>query len=169
MIRSAVVAVLLLGACGEGQKPPETPLQPTVAAPAAPAAVDATALAADELAPPAGEITVLLPVSGARITSPLVVEGTAGNTWFFEGVFPAELVVDGEALAQAPAGQQAPDNWTNPGPVRFKAELPFMVSAETAAVLILREDMPRPISPGSDEAGPARTIRIPVTLVPAAN
>lgn len=168
MIRSAIVAVLLLGACGESQKPPETPMQPTVEAPPAPA-IDPAMLASNELAPPAGEITVSLPANGARITSPLVVEGTADNTWFFEGVFPAELVVDGAALAQAPAEQQAPDNWTNPGPVRFKAELPFMVSAETAAVLILREDMPRPISPGSDEAGPARTIRIPVTLVPAAN
>ena len=37
MIRLAIVAVLLLGACGESQTPPETP-QPTVETPPAPTA-----------------------------------------------------------------------------------------------------------------------------------
>lgn len=170
MIRCAVAAVLLLAACGESQKPPETPMQPTVETPPASAATaDPTALAADEIAPPAGEITVTTPAAGAKIVSPLVVEGTAQNTWFFEGVFPAVLSANGQAIAQAPAQQQAPDNWTNPGPVRFKAELPFTVSSETQAVLVLREDMPAPASPDSDIEGPARTVRIPVILVPPTN
>jgi hypothetical protein len=165
MIRIAIVAVLLLGACGESPTPPETPLQPTVETPPAPTA-DPTALAADELAPAAGEITVTLPAGGAEVTSPVIVEGAALNDWYFEGVFQAELAVDGEVIIHAPAQQQAPDNWTNPGPVRFKAELPFTVTTETPAVLILREDMPKPLSADSDVAGPARTVRIPVTLVP---
>lgn len=165
MIRIALVAVLVLSACGESQKPPETPLQPTVEAPPATVA-DPTMLAADEIAPPAGEINVTLPASGARVTSPLVVEGTAQNTWYFEGVFQAEIATDGEAMVHGPAQQQAPDNWMNEGQVRFKAELPFNVSEETPAVLVLREDMPKPISPDSDVAGPARTVRIPVTLLP---
>ncbi len=168
MIRTAIVAVLLLSACGESQKLPETPMQPKVETPTATVA-DPTMLAADEIAPPVGEISVTLPASGAKVTSPLVVEGTAQNTWYFEGVFQAEIAVDGEAMVHGPAQQQAPDNWTNEGPVRFKAELPFDVTKETPAVLILREDMPKPVSPDSDVAGPARTVRIPVTLVPAAN
>ena len=102
------------------------------------------------------------------MSSPLLVEGIAINNWLFEGVFPAELAVDGEVIAQAPAQQQAPDNWTNPGPVRFRAELTFTVTEEKNAVLILREDSPRPASPDSDVAGPARTVRIPVTLLPMA-
>jgi len=169
MIRTAIVAAFLLGACGESQKPPETPMQPTVETPTQAPTADPTALAADEIAAPAGEIEVVLPVRSAKVTSPLVVEGKAINTWFFEGVFSAELSVDGEPIAEAPAEQQAPDNWTNAGPVKFRAELPFTVASETAAVLILRESMPQPASPDSDVDGPARTVRIPVTLVPAAN
>jgi len=125
-------------------------------------------LAADEIPAPAGEITVSSPVAGGSTTSPLIAEGTVINNWMFEGVFPAELAIDGEVIAQGPAQQQAPDNWTNPGPVRFRVELTFTVTEEKNAVLILKEDMPHPVSPDSDEPGPARTLRIPVVLVPAA-
>ncbi len=124
-------------------------------------------LAADEIAAPAGEISVTGPLSGARITSPLIAEGSADNTWMHEGILIAEIEVDGQVVAQGPGQQQEPDNWTNPGPVRFKAELPFTVAVETPAVLVLQESMPRPLSPDSDESGPARTLRIPVVLVPA--
>lgn len=166
MIRYAAFACLALPACAPEANPPETPAAPAIATPVAPA--PSVALAADEIPAPAGEITVSSPVTGARVTSPLIIEGTAINTWMFEGVFPAELAVDGEVVAQVPAQQQAPDNWTNPGPVRFRAELTFSVTEEKNAVLILKEDMPRPASPDSDEPGPARTLRIPVVLAPPA-
>ncbi len=168
MIRCAAFACLVLAACAPEAKPPETPAEPAVAAPVAPEPAPSAALAADEIPAPEGEITVSSPVTGARVTSPLIVEGTVINTWMFEGVFPAELAVDGEVIAQGPAQQQAPDNWTNPGPVRFRAELTFSVTEEKNAVLILKEDMPRPVSPDSDEPGPARTLRIPVVLAPPA-
>jgi len=161
MIRCAAFACLALAACAPEGKPPEIPAERAVAAPSA-------ALATDEIPAPAGEITVSSPMVGARVTSPLIVEGTTINTWMFEGVFPAELVVDGEVIVQGPAQQQAPDNWTNPGPVRFRAELTFNVTEEKNAVLILKEDMPRPVSPDSDEPGPVRTLRVPVVLAPPA-
>ena len=44
----------------------------------------------------------------------------------------------------------------------------YPLAVETAATLVLAEDMPAPVEAGSDVAGPARTLRIPVTLVPAA-
>ncbi len=167
MIRYAAFACLALAGCAPEAAPPVA-TAPEAAAPAEPALVVQPALAAGEIPAPAGEINVSSPAAGVRVTSPLVVEGTALNTWMFEGVLPVELEVDGQVIAQGPAQQQAPDNWTNAGPVRFKAELTFSVTEEKSAVLILREDMPRPVSADSDEPGPARTLRIPVTLVPAA-
>jgi hypothetical protein len=162
--RPLIALVLLAAACQPQQTPaPETkPADPAPEQAAAPAQ-----LAADEIPAPAGEITVTSVAAGAKVKSPLSVEGTVINTWMFEGVFPAELAADGEAIVQAPAQQQAPDNWTNPGPVKFKATLEFTVTKETPAVLILKEDMPKPKSADSDEPGPARTLRIPVVLVPA--
>jgi hypothetical protein len=171
MLKSAALAStlawLLLAACQ-----PQTPAAPAAEpapeqAQAAPPA--GVALAADEIAAPTGEINVTSPAPGAKVTSPLTVEGSVINNWMFEGVFPVELAVDGEVVTSAPGQQQAPDNWTNPGPVKFKATVEFTVTEEKSAVLILKEDMPRPKSPDSDEPGPARTLRIPVTLAPSAN
>lgn len=159
MFKHAAIALLLLGACAPEAAPPK----------AAEAAPDATPTEAEHYKPaPAGEITVASPASGARISSPLVVEGTAINNWFFEGQFMSELVVDGEVLAQAPATQAGAKSWTDPGPVGFRAELAFMVTTETNAELILSEDMPDFIDAESDERGPARSVRVPVVLLPVA-
>lgn len=165
MMKRAAFALLMLAACTP-EKTPEAP-EPTPEQVETPVTTPApTALAADEIPAPAGEITVTSLAPDARVTSPLVVEGSVTNSWMFEGVFPAELASGGEVIVQAPAEQQAPDNWTNPGPVKFKATLTFDVTKETPAELILREDMPRPLSADSDEPGPARTLRIPVVLLP---
>jgi hypothetical protein len=161
-MRLALLAFVALAACAPEAVSPSAPQTPAAEAPAS------APLAEGEIPAPVGEITISSPLAGARVSSPLLVEGIAINNWMFEGVFPAELAVDGAVIAQAPAQQQAPDNWTNPGPVRFKAELAFTVTEEKNAVLILREDSPRPVSADSDVAGPARTVRIPVTLLPMA-
>jgi hypothetical protein len=52
--------------------------------------------------------------------------------------------------------------------MKFRAKLAFEVVAETPATLVLQEDMPQPVSPDSDVAGPARTLRIPIMLAPSA-
>lgn len=164
MIGRSLILGLAVAACTPPGEPPELP--PPPAEQAAPPAETSEA-AGGEIAVGPGDLTLTAPEAGARVTSPLVVEGVAINSFFFEGVFPAELVVEGEAIVQAPAEQQAPSNWTQPGPVNFRATLPFEVSSETSAELVLREDMPAPASPDSDVAGPARTVRIPLVLVPA--
>lgn len=165
MIRVALLSVVALAACTPEAKAPEAPQTPPAESAIAPTS---SPLVEGEIPAPEGDITITSPVAAAPISSPVVVEGTVINNWMFEGVFPVELAIDGEVIAQAPAQQQAPDNWTNPGPVRFRAELTFTVTEEKNAVLVLREDSPRPVSPDSDEAGPARTVRIPVTLLPMA-
>jgi Immunoglobulin-like domain of bacterial spore germination len=164
MLTRTAFLCFALAACSPPAKTAETPPSAPRDQPAptpTPAPADAKYKPA-----PAGEITVKAPLAGARVTSPLVAEGSAINTWFFEGQFEAELVVDGQVIVQAPAMQAGDKNWTDPGQVGFRASLNFQVTKETKAELILSEDMPQPIRDDSDERGPARSVRIPIVLVP---
>lgn len=162
MLKRAALALLLLSACT-----PETEAPKEAAAPETTPVVEVPAPEAEKPAP-AGEIKVDEPVSGARIRSPLIATGTADNTWYFEGQFRAQLEIDGKVAIEAPAMQNDPDkSWTDPGPVRFKVEMNFTVSEPTEAVLVLSEDMPAPQDANSDVNGPAKTVRIPITLVPS--
>lgn len=162
------VSLLVLAACAPEQKAPAAPeAAAVVEEPALPDDI-ANSDAAKYKPAPEGEITVVGPAAGARVTSPLVAEGTAINTWFFEGQFMAELVVEGEVIVTAPAMQAGDTNWTDPGPVNFRAEMIFDVAKETPAELILSEDMPEYVDVENDIRGPARSVRIPVTLIPAA-
>lgn len=166
MIRFAAFACLTLVACAPEAKPPEAPVtaeQTPDLAPMADASDHRTYKPAAD-----GEVTVKTPLAGARVTSPLIVEGVAINNWFFEGQFVAELVFEGEVIVQAPAMQTGDTNWTDPGPVNFKAELVFDVTKEQNAELILSEDMPDFIDEANDIRGPARSVRIPVVLLPPA-
>ena len=113
-----------------------------------------------------GTFIVETPAPGAKVTSPLVITGVADNGMYFEGVFPIELVVDGKVIARGPAQQAGDRNWTDPGPVNFRAALEFEVSKETNAELVLMEDMPDLVSDDSDERKPAQAMKIPVVLVP---
>ncbi|MGQ0532621.1 MAG: Gmad2 immunoglobulin-like domain-containing protein [Caulobacteraceae bacterium] len=99
------------------------------------------------------------PAANARVTSPLIVEGTAPGDWYFEAQFPTELRgPEGAVIAEAPALAQR--DWMTEAPVPYRAELAFRVTQETPATLVLQEDMP------ADNASP-REVMIPVVLVPA--
>lgn len=104
-------------------------------------------------------IVVAAPQTGAHVSSPLHVEGTAPGDWFFEAQFPAELrSADGALIAEAPARAQS--DWMTERPVPYAAELQFDVERETQATLVLKEDVPSGL-PGQ------REISIPVVLEPA--
>lgn len=161
-----LLAGVTLAACTP-DAPPVVEAPPAVEAPAAPMVEPASSDPAKYKPAPDGEITVATPAPGARVTSPLTAEGSAINTWFFEGQFVAELMVDGEVIATAPAMQAGDTSWVDPGPVQFRAELAFTVTKDTAAELILSEDMPEYVDAENDIRGPARSVRIPVVLAPA--
>ena len=158
-------AVIALAAC---QPEAKTAAEPQVAEEAAPQAPvdgeDSKPSATIEAAK--GTFTVDTPAPGAKVTSPLVITGVADNSMYFEGVFPIELVAEGKVIARGPAQQAGDRNWTDPGPVNFRAALEFEVAKETNAELVLMEDMPEPVSDDSDERGPATAMKIPVVLVP---
>jgi hypothetical protein len=135
-----LAGVLALAAC---LQPQPTPAEP----PATSTEVAAT-----------GAVVITAPVSGARVTSPLIVEGTAPGDWYFEAQFPVKLVAaDGTVLAEAPA--RAQDDWMTEAPVSYRAELVFVVTQDTPAALVLQEDMP------ADNADP-REVTVPVVLLP---
>lgn len=162
MMKRAVLSLLLLSACTPAAAPPQDAVAPAAAPPAE------TSSPVAEKAAPADEIKVDAPVAGARVSSPLVATGSAENTWYFEGQFQAQLEIGGKVVVEAPAMQNDPEKaWTDPGQIKFRAELPFSVSQPTEAVLVLSEDMPVLEDEDGDERGPAKTIRIPVTLAPA--
>jgi hypothetical protein len=160
------VSFLALCACApkDEASPPAAEIAPEVAAPDE-ATRDASLPTLTKPAD-ADDVTVTSPNVGARLTSPVVIEGTAINTFFFEGVFQAELIANGKVIARGPAQQAGDRNWTDPGQVGFKATLPFEVTTETNAEIVLSEDMPATESEDSDVAGPARAVKIPVVLAP---
>lgn len=133
----AALAILALAACS----PPAQDLPEPVASPAAEG------------------VSVSSPAPNARVTSPLAVSGVAPANWYFENQFPLRLVTpDGQEIAVAAATPRV--NWTEPGDKEFDAELRFEVTADTPAMLVLEEDMPR-------ENETPRQLSIPVTLTPA--
>jgi hypothetical protein len=92
---------------------------------------------ASELAP----ITVTAPKPGAVVSSPLMVEGEARGTWYFEASFPVRLVTDsGEVLAQLPA--TALDDWMTEDFVPFTVSIVFAPTQATSGKLILSRDNP---------------------------
>ena len=139
---AAVAFILAIAACSPpqaAQAPAETPVTRVEAASSAP-------------------VVVTSPMAGARVTSPLSVDGAAPGDWYFEAQFPAKLVgADGRVLAEAPAMTQ--DDVITEAPVPFHAELQFTVTQATPATLVLQEDMP------ADNAHP-REVRVSIVLVP---
>lgn len=171
----SAVACLAVCACAPESRPDIAAADAAPATLAEPVVPDVVAADADVLwantptltkHAEAGSVKVTSPTVGERVSSPIVIEGTAINTFFFEGVFPVELVANGVVIARAQAQQSGDKNWTYPGPVDFKAELVFDVATVTDAELVLSEDMPAPISPDSDVAGPASAMKLPVILNP---
>lgn len=157
-MKRVLTALAFLGACTPQDAPPQAPAE----AARQPGLLDA------EIPAPAGEIRLTGVTSQTRVTSPLTIEGLVKADWVFEGQFPTWIEVDGMKVAEAPARHVLPEDGSYPDPLSFNAELVFDVTRETPGTLVLQEDMPQPVAPGTDEAGPARTLRIPILLAPPA-
>lgn len=145
MIRLVLLCSVLIACSPPPARDAEAPAQTTITTPENRGAV--------QLA------TVGAPQAGARVTSPLHISGIAPANWYFENQFPVRLLdARGAVIAEAPAHPDV--NWTaNAEPKAFALDLPFRVSVETAAMLVLQEDMPR-------EGETPREVRIPVVLQP---
>jgi hypothetical protein len=113
-VRRALLAAVLIASCGGGiGGPSPTPFRTTSATPTS-AATQTAAASATPITSAKGFITVARPLSGARITSPLLISGDAS-------VFEAALqwrIVDGggtvyaQGITTASAGAPARGTFT---------------------------------------------------------
>jgi hypothetical protein len=96
------------------------------------------------------KIKVTAPKSGEEVSSPLVVEGKARGSWFFEASFPVSLEDDnGQILASGIA--QAQGDWMTENFVPFKAELNFTQPKSTTGLLKLKNDNPSGLPENQEE------------------
>lgn len=93
------------------------------------------------------------PQPDEMIQSPLIIQGRARGSWFFEGSFPVTLTDwDGKIIAQGIA--QAQGEWMTTDFVPFEATLPFTLEKDVYSnrgALILRKDNPSGL-PEHDDA-----------------
>ena len=78
--------------------------------------------------------------AGSVVESPLLVTGEARGVWFFEGVFPVELV-DADNVVIAKGLAQAKSDYMTDEFVEFEADLSFVTQADSGT-LILKKDNP---------------------------
>ena len=104
-------------------------------------------------------IRVRAPRPNQKVKSPMVIEGEARGTWFFEASFPIKLVdKDGNLIALAIAQAQA--DWMTESFVPFRTKMEYSLATSTPATLILEKDNPSGLPQHADE------LRIPLLLEP---
>lgn len=100
-------------------------------------------------------IRVTSPRPNDTIASPLIVEGEARGTWYFEASFPIRILdANGTELGIVPA--QAQSDWMTENFVPFKATLSFNAPATQTGTLIFQKDNPSGLPEHDDE------LRVPV-------
>jgi len=96
------------------------------------------------------------PRPNQTIKSPLQITGQARGYWFFEAVFPVNLLVDGQVIAAGLA--QAQEEWMTEDFVPFEVELIFAKPEFGKGELILERDNPSGLPENADE------LRVPVVF-----
>ena len=99
---------------------------------------------------PGENIHVDIPETGSVVTSPLIVEGTARGSWFFEGIFSVAIVDQyGKVLGQASA--EAFDDWRTNEFVSFRSEISFSAAPQTNLRLVLSKMNPSGLPENSEQ------------------
>lgn len=96
-------------------------------------------------------IRVFTPAANDIVDSPLEITGEARGTWYFEALFPVQLLdARGNVLAQGKA--QAQGNWMTENFVPFRALLTFTSPGDGATgVLALKKDNPSGLPQNDNE------------------
>lgn len=110
-------------------------------------------------------IRVSYPLPNQIVSSPLVIEGVARGSWFFEATFPVVLTNwDGLIIAEGVA--RAESDWMTSNFVPFKAKLDFTIDKKSYSdkgTLILRKDNPSGLAKNND------SLEIPVIFAGTTN
>jgi len=90
------------------------------------------------------------PRPNQEVSSPLLIEGEARGTWFFEGDFPVKLLDEnGDLLAVSFATSKG--EWMTAEFVAFEASLEFPATTSTKGTLLLIKDNPSDLPEFDDE------------------
>lgn len=87
------------------------------------------------------QIKVTKPLPNEVVESPLIVEGMARGTWFFEGDFPV-MLLDSNGNPVARHFATAKGDWMSEDFVPFKAQLEFEKPTTATGVLVLEKNNP---------------------------
>ncbi len=102
-----------------------------------------------------GNIRVETPQEMAIVNTPLVVNGAARGSWFFEGTFSVRLLDgNGNVLSRGTASAQG--SWMTEDFVPFRARIDFFIPETESGVVVLEKANPSGLPEN------AREIRIPV-------
>ncbi len=103
----------------------------------------------------ADKIRVTKPVADQLVQSPLIIEGEARGTWFFEASFPVKLL-DSNRNVIAEYYATAQGEWMTEDFVPFRSELEFKKPDTATGILVLEKDNPSGLPENDD------SIEIPV-------
>ncbi len=98
--------------------------------------------------------------SGQEISSPLVVEGEALGTYFFEASFPI-VITDETGNILGSSYVEAQSDWMTEDYVPFRGEITFSSKTGGKGFLVLKKDNPSGLPENDKE------IKIPVMLTPS--
>ncbi len=102
-------------------------------------------------------IVVFSPTENETVSSPIVITGKARGNWYFEAVFPIDLInSNGDIIGHGQA--RADSDWTTLDFVNFHAYIEYPATSTGRALLVLRKDNP------SDNPEFDQSIFVPVIL-----
>jgi hypothetical protein len=149
MFVASVVLILLVGAVLLSRD------QDTGVSPPPSTSTSTPSLPATSTADMRNFIRVTTPVEDQLVRSPLLVQGEARGTWYFEASFPVKVFdANGIQLVAVPA--QAQGEWMTEDFVPFKAEMRFATPTTETGTLVFENDNPSGLPEFSKE------YRIPV-------
>ena len=90
---------------------------------------------------PIGDILLTSPLPNDLVQSPLIVQGRARGTWYFEASFPVK-VLDANGNEVAAVAAQARGDWMTEDYVPFSALLQFSPPSTPTGTLVLQKDNP---------------------------
>lgn len=100
-------------------------------------------------------ITAQSPKPNELIRSPVVVQGSARGSWFFEAVFPVK-VLDGDGTIIGTGQARAQSDWMTADFVPFKAIVEFSQPKFSSGTVVFEKDNPSGLLQN------AASIKIPV-------
>jgi hypothetical protein len=103
------------------------------------------------------DVKIFSLTAGQKILSPLLVEGEAKGTWFFEASFPIKII-DEQGNVLGASFVQAQSDWMTENFVPFKGEISFVSQTAQKGFLVLAKDNPSGLPENDKE------IKIPVEI-----